>query len=149
MFRNIPAYNESMLTPNLLIIEDHEGFRKAVRHFLELHRIRVKMMEASSGEEAVLLARKEKPHIVIADFSLGGINGLVASRKIKERLPQCSIVMLTIHDAREIFRRDRQRIISFSISKSDPYEQLVRIINRILRGSHINRRTAIKRGKGN
>jgi two-component system alkaline phosphatase synthesis response regulator PhoP len=69
-----------MKTPHLLIIEDHKDFRKAVRHFLEAHHVRADMMEACSGEEGVLLARKNKPDIVVTDFALGGIDGLEVSQ---------------------------------------------------------------------
>jgi len=128
-----------MTTPHLLIIEDHKDFRKAVRHFLELHHVRAHMMEACSGEEGVLLARKNKPEIVLTDFALGGINGLEAARQIKKHLPRCSIIMLSVYDPKEIFRRDGHGAIRYFISKRDLYEQLVPVINRIFRDSGKNK----------
>ena len=124
-----------MKTPNILIIEDHKEFRGALRHFLESNKIKAHIMEASSGEEGVLLARKKKPQIVVIDFALGGINGLEAACQIKKYFPKCIIIMLTIYDPKEIFRRDGGGIIHSFISKSDLYEELVPVINRILNGS--------------
>jgi len=116
-----------------------------VRHFLELHHVRANVLEACSGEEGVLLARKKKPDIVVADFALGGINGLEAALQIKKYFSKCSIIMLTVYEPKEIFRRDRRGVIRFFISKSDLYEQLVPVINRILRDSGTNKIT-IKQG---
>ena len=128
-----------MITPKILIIEDHKDFREALRHFLELNKIQAHIIEASSGEEGVLLARKKKHQIVVIDFALGGINGLETTRQIKKFLPKCSIIMLTLYDPKEIFRRDGHGMIQSFISKSDLYEQLVPAINRILHGCKINK----------
>jgi DNA-binding NarL/FixJ family response regulator len=121
-----------MSRPHILIIEDHKDFRKALKHFLQAHQVRAEMIEASSGEEGVLLAKKNKMDIVVTDFALGGIDGLEAARQIKKSLPDCRIIMLTIYDPKEIFRRDTHRTISFFISKGDLHELLVPAINRVL-----------------
>lgn len=110
-----------------------------MRHYLEVNHIQAHIMEASSGEEGVLLARKKKPQIVVIDFALGGITGLEAARQIKKYLPKCSIILLTIYDPQEIFRRDGDGIIQSFISKSDLYEQLVPVINKILNNSNVDK----------
>ena len=132
------------ITPYILIIEDHKDFREALQHFLELNQIRAHIIEASSGEEGILLARKKKPQIVVIDFAMGGINGLDAARQIKKFLPQCKIIMLSAYDPKEIFRRDGHGLIHFFISKSDLYKQLVPVINRILNDSNIVKKEIIK-----
>lgn len=134
-----------METPHILIIEDHKDFREALRYFLELNKIRARIIEASCGEEGVILARKKKPQIVIMDFALKGIDGLEAARRIKEYLPQCAIIMLTVYDPKEIFRRDGHGAIRFFINKDDLYDQLMPVICRIL-GSRINKKITIKQG---
>ncbi len=134
-----------MSIPNILIIEDHKEYREAVCHFLELNHLPVQMIEASSGEEGVLLAREKKPDIVLLDFALGGINGLETARQIKKHLPKCSIIMLTIYDHKEIFRRDSDGAIRFFINKGDLYEQLVPVINRILGDSNKNKKQLLSK----
>ena len=135
-----------MLTPGILIIEDHKEYREAVRHFLELHNIQAQIKEASSGEEGVLLARSEKPQIVIMDFMLGGIDGLETAKQIKKHLPKCNIIMLTIYDPKEIFQRNGHGAINSFISKGDLYNQLVPAIRKILLNSSKNNKTTINKG---
>ncbi len=129
-----------MFKPCILLIEDHKEYREAVLHFLELSNIKAHFLEASSGEEGVLLAKTKKPSIVIIDFSLGGIDGLEVSRQIKKYLPQCSIIMLSMYDPKEILRRNGHGNVSSFVNKSDLYEQLVPAINKILIDSKKNRK---------
>jgi len=53
---------------NILIVEDHKDFRRAVRHFLEVSNIKAELLEASSGEEGVAIAKKTKPEIEVELF---------------------------------------------------------------------------------
>jgi DNA-binding NarL/FixJ family response regulator len=121
-----------MNIPSVLIIEDHKEYREAVRHFLEVNHVSARVIEASSGEEGVLLARRKKPKVVVTDFHLGGIDGLETAKLIKKHVPQCSIVMLTIYELKEILRRDGSGIIRFFVNKGDLYEQLMPVVNKAL-----------------
>ncbi len=119
-----------MLT--ILIVEDHKDFRQAVRHFLEVSNIKADLLEASSGEEGILLAKRIKPQIVLMDFWLRGINGMEAASQIKASVPNCSIIMLTMFDIKDIEPLDSQNIIKAFISKSDLCDKLIPSINKIL-----------------
>ncbi len=120
------------MMPRILIVEDHKDFRQAVVHFLELNKIKAQMMEACSGEEGVLIARKVKPRVVIMDFCLGGINGIEAARQIKKHDPKCNIIMLTMFDAKEIVQVKRNRVIKAFIGKSELFDQLIPAIDKAL-----------------
>ena len=126
-----------MLMPQILIVEDHRDFRQAVRHFLELNKVKAHMMEACSGEEGVLIAQRIKPKVVIMDFSLGGMNGIEAARQIKEHDPKCSIIMLTMFDPKEIVFADRSSAIKVFIGKSELYDQLIPAIDKIISNSSV------------
>jgi DNA-binding NarL/FixJ family response regulator len=120
------------MMPRILIVEDHRDFRQAVVHFLELNKVKAQMMEACSGEEGVLIARKVKPRVVIMDFCLGGINGIEAARQIKKHDPKCNIIMLTMFDAKEIAQVKRNRVIKAFIGKSELFDQLIPAIDKAL-----------------
>lgn len=121
-----------MALSRILIVEDHKDFRQAVRHFLELNQVKARLTEACSGEEGVLLAKRLKPKIVIMDFYLRGMNGVEAATKIKEILPKCRVIMLTMLDPKEIAFKEHRHIIHAFVSKSDLYDQLVPAINKVL-----------------
>ncbi len=120
------------MMPRILIIEDHRDFRQAVRRFLELNKIGAQMLEASSGEEGVLIARKSKPRVVIMDYYLKGINGIEAARQIKDNDPACNIIMLTMFDPKEVTHVDQSRIIKAYVGKSELYDRLIPTIDKIM-----------------
>jgi DNA-binding NarL/FixJ family response regulator len=82
----------------ILIVEDHESVRRALRDWLAVSFPQFRVIEAVSAEEAIFLIRNETPHLVIIDFKLPGMNGIEATRRIKSSLPSAKIVMLTIRE---------------------------------------------------
>lgn len=116
----------------ILIVEDHDDFRRAVRKHIEKHGVSTDVYEADSGEIGIGMAVRSNPDIVLMDISLPGIDGIDAARQIKSRLPKSKIIFLTMFEAesfRETFQSD---VASDYIGKSDLYEKLVPAIKRIL-----------------
>ena len=82
---------------SVMLVDDHSLVRRGFRRMLEDEAdIRV-IGEASDGEEAVKLARSLKPQVIVMDCALPGINGLQATRKILQVLPETRILMLSMH----------------------------------------------------
>jgi DNA-binding NarL/FixJ family response regulator len=82
----------------ILIVEDQELVRRALRKLLEVVYSRYHVIEAASGEEAVGLIKTEQPHLVIMDITLPGMNGIEATERIRAAHPTTPVVMLTIHE---------------------------------------------------
>jgi len=82
---------------SVLLVDDHSLVRRGFRRMLEDEAdIRV-VGEASDGEEAVKLARSLKPQVIVMDCALPGMNGLQATRKILQMLPETLVLMLSMH----------------------------------------------------
>lgn len=116
----------------ILIVEDHKDFRQAVRQFLEVNHVNAEILEASSGEEGILLAKRIKPEIILMDFWLRGITGVEAAIQIKASVPECSIILLTMFDLKDVQPLVKKEIIKEFISKSDLCDKLVPSVNKIL-----------------
>lgn len=86
------------MTVTILLVDDHEIFRKALRDWLGIVFPETHVLEAARGEEALELIQDDSPHIILMDITLPGINGLEATRRIKSTLPSSHIIMLTVHD---------------------------------------------------
>lgn len=86
------------MTHNILIVEDHEIVRQSLREWLELSFPHYHLLEATSGEEAVTIARTMSPRLIIMDIGLPGMSGIEAAQGIKAVLPDAQVVMLTIYD---------------------------------------------------
>lgn len=86
------------MAETLLIVEDHDAVRRGLRNWLKVEFPDCRVIEAASGEEAVVLTRTESPQLVIMDIRLPGMNGLEATQRIKANVPTAQIVMLTLHN---------------------------------------------------
>jgi len=81
----------------VLLVDDHALVRRGFRRILEDDAEIEVIGEASDGEEAVRLAAKERPHVIVMDCAMPGMNGLEATRRILEARPDAAILMLSMH----------------------------------------------------
>src|SRR5215216_2245033 len=82
-------------TVRVLIADDHPLFREGMRGRLD--RV-ADVGEATSGDEAVELAHKLEPHIILMDIKMPGLNGIEATREIQRANPQIGILVLTMFE---------------------------------------------------
>ena len=86
---------------SVIVVDDHPLFRQGVVHSLRSAPGLSVIGEASSGEEALKLARELLPDVVLLDISMPGWNGLVTAEKIATACPACAIVMLTVSEDKD------------------------------------------------
>jgi DNA-binding NarL/FixJ family response regulator len=90
-----------MVTIKVLIVDDDGGFRQRVKGLLASEPHMEIVGEAADGEEGILKAQTLEPAVVLMDVRMPGLNGLEATRRIKDELPNVSIIILTMFDLEE------------------------------------------------
>jgi len=82
----------------VLLVDDHQVVRDGLRHMLGLQDdIRV-IGEAANMEEALQQAELHSPDVVLMDIKMPGADGIEAVRRLKEKRPDCHIIMLTLYE---------------------------------------------------
>jgi DNA-binding NarL/FixJ family response regulator len=81
----------------ILIADDHALFRDSLRSLLEAHGLEV-VGEARNGREALELARRLQPDVLLMDLSMPEMDGLAATRLVSAELPAVHVVVLTASD---------------------------------------------------
>jgi DNA-binding NarL/FixJ family response regulator len=81
----------------IIVVDDHDVVRTGCRALLETYPNFEVVGEAGEGWEAVALAIKTNPNVVVLDYYLPAINGLEVSRELRRRLPKIEILMFTMH----------------------------------------------------
>ena len=103
----------------ILIADDHEMIRHGLRRTLEQREDWQICGEAANGREAVELAKKLVPNVIILDLSMPELNGLEATSQIKKMLPQTEVMIFSIHESSELTRRVREAGARGYLLKSD------------------------------
>jgi DNA-binding NarL/FixJ family response regulator len=81
----------------ILVADDHDIFRRGLKQLLNSKPGWEVCAEARNGREAVAVAERVKPDVVVMDISMPDLNGLEAMRQIKKSLPKTEFVILTLH----------------------------------------------------
>ncbi len=84
----------------VLLVDDHPLFREGLVSLLESRGVEV-AGQASDGVEALELARRLRPDVVLMDLGMPGSGGLEATRLIKADMPEVKVVILTVSEAEE------------------------------------------------
>lgn len=84
----------------LMLVDDHALFMEGLQYLLETHGIGI-AGTASNGEEAVRLARRLRPDIILMDIRMPKCSGIDALKQIKAEMPEIKVVMLTTSDEDE------------------------------------------------
>lgn len=86
----------------VLIADDARGIRAVIRLALKQHGAISIVAEAQSGTEAVSLALKHKPDVIVMDYEMPGLNGVDATTKILQILPATKIIMFSANQTQTV-----------------------------------------------
>lgn len=88
----------------ILLADDHALMRRGIRDLLETDSELEVAGEASDGREAVRMAEKLKPDVMIIDLAMPELNGLDAIRQIRRDVPDVELLVFSMHDSEELIR---------------------------------------------
>jgi DNA-binding NarL/FixJ family response regulator len=95
------AQEEQGGTVRLLLADDHRMLRESLRRSMEEHGFDI-VGEAADGAEAVRLATELRPDVILMDVTMPVLDGVEATRQVRDRVPATQVVILTMHADREV-----------------------------------------------
>src|SRR2546421_11015208 len=118
----------------VLLADDHDILRQGLKLLLGLQSEMEIVGEARTGLEAVEMAHKLKPDVVVMDITMAGMDGLEACQLIRSQQPATQVLMLTMHESEEYFLQAlRMGAAGYLVKKAAPSE-LQMAINSIAQG---------------
>ena len=113
----------------IMLADDHDIIRRGVRTLLETRGNLQVVAEASTGREALAVARDVKPDIAILDYSLPELNGRDLTLELKKEHPRIEILIYTMHDREEMILEVLQAGARGFVLKSDTERHLFAAID--------------------
>ena len=118
----------------ILIADDHEIVRKGVSSLL-LSRENFEICgEAANGEEAIQQVRQLEPDLVVLDVTMPVLDGISAAKRIRKMRPSTPILILSMHEGREMIRAAKQAGAQAFVTKSDVSSVLLKAVDAVLGG---------------
>jgi two-component system response regulator NreC len=122
------------LPTSILLADDHPIFRQGLKSLLEKDGFTV-VGEGADGMEAVKLAEKFRPDVVILDFSMPRLNGLDAAKEIRRCSPRSKVILLTVHREEQYVLESISAGIKGFVLKSEASSALAEAIQEVTRGN--------------
>src|ERR671936_1844476 len=121
------------MATRILIVDDHPLTREALSSLLDRSGFAV-AGEAADGEEAIELARRLQPELVLLDLSMPGMDGLQALPRLREAAPGCEVVVLTASGTEDNLLAAIRGGAAGYLLKSEPPERIVEYLRGVAQG---------------
>ncbi|WP_409289605.1 response regulator [Peribacillus sp. SCS-37] len=120
----------------VLIADDHHVVRRGLSMFLQTQEDITVVGEAGNGEEAVALSLELKPDIILMDLDMPVLNGIEATKRIKEKQPDACILILTSFSDRDhVLPAIEAGAAGYQLKDIEP-DELVRIMKKVAAGEN-------------
>lgn len=115
---------------DVVVVDDTKHVRDMLVSLLTLDGFNI-VGQGASGEQAVDLAAKHGPDVIVIDYAMAGMNGLDAARRILEADPQQNIILYTAYVSKELKQEAFRAGIALCVGKAEGLETLERSISEL------------------
>ncbi len=119
---------EPPTTLRILLADDHKMFRKGLSNLLREHPGLEVVAEAGDGRTALKLAQELRPDVIVMDVAMPQLNGIEATRRVRELLPKVRVVGLSMHEEDDMSRAMLDAGADVYLRKDGSLERLVEAI---------------------
>ena len=119
----------------LMLVDDHDIVRTGLKSFLDTQEGMLVVSEASSGEQALEKAQEAKPDVIVMDITMPEMDGLEATRRLKEQDENYYVLALTVHEDKQYLFEMLSAGASGYITKQVAAEELVTAIRCVALGN--------------
>ncbi len=118
----------------LVIVDDHDLARAGLRSILAGESQLEVVGEAASGREALALCRRLRPDVAIMDVRMPDLDGLAATRALKQELPELHVILITMHENPEYLMEALRSGASGYVLKGATRQMIVGTVRQALHG---------------
>jgi DNA-binding NarL/FixJ family response regulator len=128
---SIPIAKDKAL--RVLLVDDHLLVRQGLESILRGYEDLLVVGEAADGEEAVERAHQLHPDVVVMDVNMPRMDGVEATRRIKQDLPRAAVIGLSVNVNNQVEKAMRDAGAAAYLTKETAVEDLHAVIHEVLR----------------
>ena len=118
----------------LAIVDDHELARESLQNMLSDEPDIEVVGEAANGRQALSLCSRLRPDLILMDVRMPEMDGLAATREVKQRYPEASVMMLTMHENPDYLLEALKAGAAGYVLKDAPQEEIIEAVRRVRKG---------------
>jgi two-component system, NarL family, response regulator DegU len=118
----------------LAIVDDHELTRQSLQNLLSDETDIEVVGEAANGRQALLLCSRHRPDLILMDVRMPEMDGLAATKEVKERYPETSVMMLTMHENPDYLLEALKAGAAGYVLKDAPQDEIIEAVRRVRNG---------------
>jgi len=120
--------------PNIILVDDHPIFRKGIKSIITIENFANVIGEASNGQEFIELLTYLKPDLVLMDIEMPVMNGMEATQRALELIPDLKIIAFTMFEDEEYFSKMIDLGAKGFILKSSDINEIDKAIKQVMKG---------------
>jgi DNA-binding NarL/FixJ family response regulator len=129
-----------------IIADDHQLFAEAIKGILLKEGMIIQGI-CNNGKDAYFLTLEQKPKILLTDINMPGMEGIHLCKKIKEKLPETKVIMISMYEENTIMHKSFQNGADGYISKGSPKKEMMKTIKKALKGENYVNKKIVKETK--
>lgn len=129
----------------VVVVDDHRSFAEALRVALDLERGVEVSAVCHDGAEALAAVRRKRPHVVLMDLRMPGVDGIAATKAVLEARPEARVVVLSGHDEEADVAQAMEAGAAGFLSKTVPMKDVARVVRAAARGDQLMAPEEIRR----
>ena len=137
---NLTKGRTSLVGVTAIIADDHQLFADAIKGILLKEGMIIQGI-CNNGKDAYFLTLEQKPKILLTDINMPGMEGIHLCKKIKEKLPETKVIMISMYEENTIIHKSFKNGADGYISKGSPKKEMIKTIKKSLKGeNYVNKR---------
>lgn len=117
----------------VLLVDDHQVVREGLKRMLEPDKEIQVVGEAVDGEDAINQAERLSPDVILMDIKMPDMDGIAATRQLKQKMPEVKVVMLTMYGNEYVTQAIEAGASGYILKDAKP-EQLIQAISDAYKG---------------
>ena len=118
----------------VIVADDHQLFREGLKNLLETDETIEVIAQSENGNAAIEMAQRLNPDVLLTDIAMPDMNGIEATRLLKEKLPEIKVIAVSMHSDKQYVKGMLEAGADAYLLKNSTHRQLIDAVHSVFNG---------------